>query len=153
MDEKSDHKVAYTIIWLVRYTNHHNWIFVQNILIYFGKVWRKSNVSIIQYDWLIALYIFISLVSNMSCLIIKSSGVREELSDLLFFFQTQLQKIIVEEHLFGEFALAILTFGSCTSPTDTFPFTYLFPSVAISIQYPLDCSTIFVVNHLQRFQR
>ena len=34
------------------------------------------------------------------------SCVREELIDLPFFLQTQLQQITVKEHLFGEFALA-----------------------------------------------
>ena len=100
---------------------------------YFGKVRRKSNVCIIRYDWLIALYLFISLVRNASSLIVKNSGVREELSDLPFFLQTQLQQITVKEHIFGEFAIATLTFGSCTSPIDTFPFTYFFTSVPISI--------------------
>ena len=63
----------------------------------------------------------------------KNSGVREELSYLPFFPQAQLTQIIVEEYIFGEFALTTLTFGLCTSPTDTFPFTYLFPSVPIYI--------------------
>ena len=40
------------------------------------------------------------------------------------FLQTQLQQITVQEHIFGDFALAHLTFGSCTSPTENFPFTY-----------------------------
>ena len=66
---------------------------------------------IIRCDWLIALYLFISLVRNASFLIIKNSGVREELSYYPFFIQTQLQQITVEEHLFGDFALAHLTFG------------------------------------------
>ena len=91
-------------------------------------------MCIIQYDWLIAPYIFISLVRIASFLIVKNSGVREELSDLLFFLMTQLQQITVKEHIFGEFALATLTFGSYTSPTDTFPFTHLFLSVPISIR-------------------
>ena len=34
------------------------------------------------------------------------------------------QQITVEEHIFYEFTLVHLTFGSCTSSTDTFPFTY-----------------------------
>ena len=34
------------------------------------------------------------------------------------------QQITVKEHIFGEFALVHLNFGSCTSPTDTPPFTY-----------------------------
>ena len=66
---------------------------------------------------------------------------------------TQLQQITVEEHPFGEFALMTLTFGSCTSTTDTFPFTYHFPSVPISISQPLNCSPIFTIENLQRFQR
>ena len=77
-------------------------MFVQKRLRYFGKVQRKSNVCIIQYDWLIALYLFISLVRNASFLIVKNSGVREELSYLPFFLMTQLQQITVKEHIFGE---------------------------------------------------
>ena len=34
------------------------------------------------------------------------------------------QQITVQEHIFGEFAIVHLTFGTCTSPTDTFHFTY-----------------------------
>ena len=30
----------------------------------------------------------------------------------------------VKEDIFGEFALVHLTFGSCTSPTETLPFIY-----------------------------
>ena len=32
--------------------------------------------------------------------------------------------ITVQEHLVGEFTRVHLTFGLCTSPTDTFHFTY-----------------------------
>ena len=39
---------------------------------YFGKVRRKSNVCIIQFDWLIVLCIFISLVHNASFIIVKT---------------------------------------------------------------------------------
>ena len=39
-------------------------------------------MCIIQFDWLIALYIFISLVRNARYLIIKNSGFREEVSDV-----------------------------------------------------------------------
>ena len=39
-------------------------------------------MCIIRYDWLIALYIFISLVRNVSFLIVKKIGVREEVSDV-----------------------------------------------------------------------
>ena len=123
------------------------------VLRYFGKVYRKSNVCIIQFDWLIALYIFISLVCNASFLIVKNSGIREELSDVVFFIQTQLQQITVQEHIFGEFATASLTFVPCTSPTDTLPFNYHFLSVSIPIRQTLNCSPIWVVDNLQRFQR
>ena len=80
-------------------------------------------MCIIQYDWLIVIYIFIPLVRIVIFLIVKNSGVREELADLPFFHMTQLQQITVEEHIFGEFALATLTFGPCTYTYDTFPFT------------------------------
>ena len=49
---------------------------------YFGKVLRKSNVCILQFYWLIGLYLFMSLVRNASFLIVKNSGVREEVSDV-----------------------------------------------------------------------
>ena len=39
---------------------------------YFGKVLRKSNVCILRFDWLIVLYIFMSLVCNVSFLIVKT---------------------------------------------------------------------------------
>ena len=64
-----------------------------------------------------------SLLRIASYLIVKHSCVREELIDLYFSLQTQLQQITVKEHIFGEFALAPLTFGPCTPPTDTLPFT------------------------------
>ena len=48
--------------------------------IYYYSHYSNSNVRIIQYDWLIALYIFISLVGIAIFLIVKNSGVREELS-------------------------------------------------------------------------
>ena len=83
----------------------------------------------------------------------KNSCVREELIDLPFFLQTQLQNITVQEHIFSEFALAPLTFGPCTSPTDTFPFTYNFPSVPIPICQSLNCSPICTVENFQRLQR
>ena len=49
---------------------------------YFGKVRRKSNVCIIQFGCLIALYRFTLLPRNASVIIIKNSGVREEVSDV-----------------------------------------------------------------------
>ena len=63
-------------------------------------------MCIIRFDWLIALYLFISLVRNACFLIVKNSGVREELTDVVFFLKTQLQQITAQEHIFGEFALA-----------------------------------------------
>ena len=36
----------------------------------------------------------------------------------------QFQQITVQENLFGDFAIVHLNFDLCTSPTDTFPFTY-----------------------------
>ena len=57
----------------------------QNVLRYCGKVRRNSNVCIIQYDWLIVIYIFIPLVRIASFLIVENSGVREELTDILSF--------------------------------------------------------------------
>ena len=52
-----------------------------------------------------------SLVRNASFLIVKNSCVREELIDIPFFLQTQLQQITVQEHPFGEFAPAPHTLG------------------------------------------
>ena len=46
-----------------------------------------SNVCILRFDWLIGIYLFISLVRNASFLVVKKSGVREELSDVVFFFR------------------------------------------------------------------
>ena len=48
----------------------------------------------------------------------------------------------MQEHLVGEFALVHLTFGSCTSPTDTFPFTY----------HPFNGPGMCVVENLQRLR-
>ena len=47
-------------------------------------------MCIIRFDWLIALYIFTLLPRNASFLIVKNSCVREEVSDVVFFLQTQL---------------------------------------------------------------
>ena len=66
---------------------------------------------------------FYLVSSEHEFLIIKNSCVREEISDLPVFLQTQMQQITVEEDIFGEFALATLTFGLCTSPTETSPIT------------------------------
>ena len=79
------------------------------VLRYFVKVQVKSNVRILRFNWLICLYLFMSLVCIASFLIVKNSCVREELIDLLFFLQTQLQQITVQELLFCAFSLAPLT--------------------------------------------
>ena len=68
----------------------------KNVPRYFGKFQRKSNVCIIQYDWVIALYIFILLVRNENFIIVKNIGVREELNDLSSFPMTQLQQITMK---------------------------------------------------------
>ena len=58
------------------------------------------------------------------------------LSDVVFFLQTQLQQITMQEIIFGELALVSLTFGSYTSPIDTFSFTYHFLYMSIPHQAP-----------------
>ena len=60
----------------------HSAFLCKKVLRYFGKVRHKSNVRIIQYDWLILIYIFIPLVRIASFLIVKNSCVREELTDV-----------------------------------------------------------------------
>ena len=49
----------------------------------------------LRFNWLICLYLFMSLIRIASFLIVKNSCVREELTDLPFFLQTQLQQITV----------------------------------------------------------
>ena len=58
----------------------------------------------------------------------------------------------MQEHIFGEFVLAPLTFGTYTYPTDTFPSAYHYPSMSIPISQPLNCSPILAVDNLQHFQ-
>ena len=103
--------------------------------------------------WLVNRYQYFYVISSQ-CKFSnrKNSCVREELIDLPFFLQTQLQQITVQEHLFGEFALALLTFGPCTSPTETSTFTYHFLYVYITICQCLNCSPICAVENLQRLQ-
>ena len=62
-------------------------------------------MHILLFNWLICLYHFMSLVRIASFLIVKNSFVREELIDLPFFLQTQLQQITVQEHIFGAFTV------------------------------------------------
>ena len=52
------------------------------------------------------------------------------------------QQISVQEHIFGEFSLVHLIFGSCTSPTDTFSFTY----------HPFNGPGMCAVDNFQRFR-
>ena len=60
----------------------------------------------------------------------------------MFFLQTQLQKITLQEHIFGDFALAHIIFDLFNSPNDTFPFTY----------HPLTVCTMCAVDNFQRFR-
>ena len=46
--------------------------FFKIVLRYFGKVQRNSNIRILRFDWLIGVYLFISLVRNASFLIVKT---------------------------------------------------------------------------------
>ena len=87
----------------------------------------------------------------MRVFIHKNSGVREELSYLEFLILTQLTQIIMEELLFGEFPLAILTFGLHTSQTENFLPTYHFTSIPISIHHPLNYSTICGIENSNDF--
>ena len=48
----------------------------------------------------------------------------------------------MEKYIIGEFALVQLTFGSCTSPTDTFPLTY----------HPFNCLDVCAVDNFQRLR-
>ena len=84
----------------------------------------------------------IASISTVLCL--YNLAIRLDESSV--FIQSQLQHITVQEHLFGEFSPASLTFCPCTSATDTFPFTYQFSSVSIPISQTLNCSTICAVE-------
>ena len=107
---------------------------LKTVLIYFGKVWRKSNLCILWFDCLIALYLFTQLPCNTIFLICKTQ---------LCQGRTQwCQQTTAQEHSFGEFMLVQLTFGSCTSPTETLPFTY----------HPFNGTWICAVENLQRLR-
>ena len=71
--------------------------YFKNVLIYFGKVWRKSNFCIWLFDWLISLYLLSLLTCNASFLTVKNSCVREEHSDVVFFFQRSFNKLICKK--------------------------------------------------------
>ena len=63
-----------------------------NLLRYFVKVWRKSNLCILWFDFLIDLYHFTPLPCNTIFLIVKHSCVREEPSYVFFFFRHNFNK-------------------------------------------------------------
>ena len=48
----------------------------------------------------------------------------------------------MQENIFGEFALVQLTFGLCTYPTNTFPFTY----------HPFNVPSMCAVDNFQRLK-
>ena len=103
--------------------------------------------------WLVNISLYIFLISS-HCEFSnrKISCVRKELTDVVSSLQKQLQQINLQGHLFGEFAIAPLTFLLCTYTTDTFPFTYHFPYIAIPISQPLNCSPICTVDNFQHFK-
>ena len=82
-DEIPDHKIGiYCNLISPLAELRHSAFSCKKVLRYFGKVRHQSNVRIIQYDWLIVLYIFITFVRIASFLLIKNSCVREELTDV-----------------------------------------------------------------------
>ena len=119
---------------------------------YFGKVWRKSNVCIIQFYWLIAFYLCNLLPCNTSFPIVKKCCVREEVSDAVFFFRHNFNRSMCENIFLVSLHVRPLPLVRAPPPTDTFPFTYDCPSVSIIIRYPLNWSPIYTVDNFQRFQ-
>ena len=88
------------------------------------------------------MYILIWLV-NISLSFYPITLQRELSNWKTHFFQGRTQwcqQITVQEHIFGEFALVHLTFGLCTSPTDTFCFTY----------HPFNVPGMYAVDNFQR---
>ena len=85
---------------------------IKTILRYFSKVWRKSNLCILRFDWLTALYIFNPLPCNASFLIVKKSCVRDELSDV----KKSLFKNIFLESLHWRTSPLVLTPPQLTLP-------------------------------------
>ena len=96
--------------------------FFKIVLRYFSKVYRKSNVCKIRFDCLRTLYLFTWLPCNTIFLIVKNGCVREELIDLPFFSSDATSTDqFARTYFWWVRTLATLTFGPCTSPTDTFP--------------------------------
>ena len=60
-------------------------------------VQRKSNLCILQFDWLIA------ITSQREFLIVKHSYVREELSDFVLFFRHNFNKSLCNNIFFVSF--------------------------------------------------
>ena len=103
----------------------------KTVLRYFGKVWHKSNVYIMLFDWLIALYIFTLLPRNASFLILKNSCVREEVSD----FNKSLCKNIF-----------LVSSRLCTSPL-----VRASPQLTLSLHLqPLQCPVMCAVDNFWR---
>ena len=96
----------------------------KNVPRYFGKVQLKSNMCIIWYDWVISPNLFFTLVCKVSFLIIKRSGIREELSFLTFFLRHNWNKIIWKNIFLVSSHSCTSPVCSWTSPTSTFTFTY-----------------------------
>ena len=95
---------------------------IKNVLRSYGKVWRKSNFCILWFYWLIYFYIFNPLPRNASFLILKHSCVREELSDVVFFFQCNFNKPLCKNIFLVSFHLH----NSCAPPQ-----LIIFPSTNI----------------------
>ena len=117
----------------------------------FGKFWCKSNVCIILYDLSIALYLYHQFPPQVFHHKKQLCLGRTQLSSVSSADITATNHC-ERTYIFGDFTLATLTSGLCTSPTDNFPFTYIFPSVPISIHKPLNCGTICAEDNFQRFQ-
>ena len=120
----------------------------QNVLSYFCKVRRKSNLCILQFDWLIVLYLFTTLTCNASFLIVKHGCVRYELSDGVFFFRHNFNKSLCKN-------IFLVSLHSRPSPLVCEPLQLtLFPSPTTfflcplissiySTEYPFSRKTIF----------
>ena len=94
---------------------------------------------IIKYDWLIALYLFTPLSRNTSFPIIKHSCVREELSDVVFFFRQNFNKSLCKN-------IFLVSLRLCTSPLVCAP-----PQLTLSLHLPpLQRPIICAVDNFQR---
>ena len=103
----------------------------KNVIRYFGKIWHKSNLWILWFDWLIALYIFTLLTRNASFIIIKHSCVREELSDV--------NKSLCKNIFLVSSRLCISPLVCAPPPTDTSYFIY----------HPFNGPSMYTVDNFQ----